>query len=155
MKVCKFIVRKEFPDFFSKIGWGYIKNVTDPIFLQNVQLDTISARQCYKYQYPDNPPGPDQLESIYCLGGTNGNETMCLGDSGGPAFWEDPNDTNRAFLIGIASSYLALEDQTCGEEPFIPGMFSRVNIDNTLKWLLSNAGTDLDDCLLKENFLKK
>ena len=31
------------------------------------------------------------------------NETICPGDSGSPIIWEDPNDNNRAYLVGIAS----------------------------------------------------
>ena len=138
---------------FYKIGWGYVKNFTDPIFLQNVDLKRISGVQCYKHQFPHHPI-PKNLGIGYCLNGTNGYETLCVGDSGGPAFWEDQEDSNRAYLIGIASASYGRKDQACGEEPFRPAMFSRVNIANTLNWLIPNAGIDLDDCLLEENYLR-
>ena len=38
----------------------------------------------------------------FCVIGQN-NETICPGDSGSPIIWEDPNDDNRAYLVGIAS----------------------------------------------------
>ena len=90
-------------------------------------------------------------EVVYCLTGAYGNETMCDGDSGGPAFWEDTKDGNRAYLIGIgSSSNHGDRELACGEAPFKPGIFSRVNTDTTLNWLLSNAGKDLKKCLLEE-----
>ena len=109
--------------------------------------------QCYKHQFPHHPI-PKKLGIGYCLNGTNEYETLCEGDSGGPAFWEDQEDSDRAYLIGIASAAYGRKNQVCGEEPFRPAMFSRVNIANTLNWLIPNAGIDLDECLLDENFLR-
>ena len=111
---------------------------------------------CHKhiFSFPNFPPVPKDLGIGYCLNGTNGYETMCVGDSGGPAFWEDQEDSNRAYLIGIFSNFFKRKKQVCGEEPFFPGLFSRVNIAKTLNWLLPNAGKDLDDCLLEESVLK-
>ena len=142
-----------FNHFFYKIGWGDIENDGDPIFLQNVELNMISGLHCYKHQWPDLPV-PKDLGTGYCLNGTNGNETLCIGDSGGPAFWEDQNDSGRAYLIGIAAeTYFPLTDQKCGEEPINPGVFARVNVANTLNWLIPNAGKELEDCLLDDCLL--
>ena len=101
-------------------------------------------------QYPGNLI-PKDLGMGYCLNGTNGNETLCEGDSGGPAFWEDKDDFNRAYLVGIASTRWTVSPfQQCGDRPIQPGKFSRVNIAKTLNWLLVNSGTDLEDCLLEQ-----
>ena len=79
---------------------------------------------------------------------------MCMGDSGGPAFWEDQNDSDRAYLIGIASAYFKIKaNQACGEDPLYPGVFARVNVANTLNWLIPNAGKELEDCLLDDCLL--
>ena len=118
---------------------------------------------CFKNQYPDLPV-PKDLGIGYCLNGTIGIETMCLGDSGGPAFWEDQNDSDRAYLIAIASHTITIDSDddyddssynktkinpTCGQQTY-PGIFSRVNVANTLNWLIPNAGKDLEKCLLEE-----
>ena len=41
----------------------------------------------------------------FCAKGKN-DEHTCAGDSGGAAIWKDPKDQNRAYVLGIASSFV-------------------------------------------------
>ena len=83
------------------IGWGAIDaKESDPIFLQNAQVNMIPNDKCYeienykkKRKFTDNG---------FCLMGKNG-KTSCYGDSGSPVIWEDPNDDDHPYLLGITS----------------------------------------------------
>ena len=53
----------------------------------------------------NDPVNWGKLKKIgFCAKGKN-NEISCAGDSGGAAVWKDPKDQNRAYVLGIASTF--------------------------------------------------
>ena len=60
-------------------------------------------------------------------------QTICEGDSGGPVIWEDKNDLNRAYLMGIASQKHGLG---CGISPNKPSKFALIPAPNVLDWIV-------------------
>ena len=63
-------------------------------------MKTISDEECYKIQ--NNDRKRKKFTNGFCILGEN-RESPCQGDSGSPVIWEDRNNDNRAFLMGIIS----------------------------------------------------
>ena len=83
------------------IGWGAIDaKESDPTFLQNAQVKMIPNDKCYEIENWRNKT--KYIDNGFCLLGING-ETSCYGDSGSPVIWEDPNNDNHPYLLGITS----------------------------------------------------
>ena len=63
--------------------------------------------------------------------------------------------TNK--FLGITSARMSIENQTCGEPPFLPSTFTQIKKDFTLKWLEDIGKKDLRDCFpeSKPNQTKK
>ena len=59
-------------------------------------------------------------------------QIICQGDSGGPVIWEDKNDLNRAYLMGIASE----GHFGCGKSPNGPSNFALIPAPNVLDWIV-------------------
>ena len=55
----------------------------------------------------------------FCAKGKN-NEINCKGDSGGAAIWKDPRDQNRAYVLGLASSFVKCDG-------IHPGIFTAIS----------------------------
>ena len=70
--------------------------------------------------------------NTFCVRGLN-EQTICEGDSGGPVIWEDKNDLNRAYLMGIASQKQGLG---CGISPNNPSNFALIPAPNVLDWIV-------------------
>ena len=72
----------------------------------------------------------------------NRSVTACHGDSGGPVIWEDKNDQNRAYLMGIVSR----GDGGCGKgDPAKPRR--DVWIKKLSKWLILYGDPEIEKCL--------
>ena len=95
------------------------------------------------------------------LTGVN-DETICIGDDGGPAVYEYPFDNNRAYLFGIASEMPRILHANgtlldmCGlPQPIIPAKFSF--LDNAVdRWYLWDSTEvryrqEVYDCLADIN----
>ena len=92
---------------------GLVNENVRPRVLQEVTLITYTPDQCYKKHFYYNPevvqlPIPVQKGYGSCTVdgyGHNypntGQSSTCPGDSGSPVFWEDINDNQRAYMIGI------------------------------------------------------
>ena len=55
----------------------------------------------------------------FCAKGKN-DEINCKGDSGGAAIWKDPKDQNRAYVLGLASSFVKCDG-------IHPGIFTAIS----------------------------
>ena len=85
------------------------------IFFHNAILLSINSLPKYKHcartwtwstlAHLNDPVNWGKLKKIgFCAKGKN-NEISCAGDSGGAAVWKDPKDQNRAYVLGIASTF--------------------------------------------------
>nr|AQM58410.1 venom s1 protease 37 [Pristhesancus plagipennis] len=81
----------------TAIGWGFMDfKATKPDALQKVRINVVSPTYCYSYQQFNREEGFQ-----YCT--HQGDQTgQCVGDSGGPILWRDP-DTNRYTLLAAPS----------------------------------------------------
>ena len=77
---------------------------------------------------------------------------------GGPAIWEDRDDHNRAYVIGIISM---MQFDICGDEPLhkptIPNIFAAIP-GKVSKWIHKNIKEDLEcdgNVQSTENLVKK
>ena len=111
----------------------------------------IPNEKCYEIQ--NNTLKIRYFDKGFCVMGQN-NETICPGDSGSPIIWEDPNDNNRAYLVGIASqkepTIANLNNPYCGPLAEIPAKYAKVidgNIDILEFWF--NGGKDFDSAICK------
>ena len=78
--------------------------------LQEVDLITNTKAECYMRSWswlgiPISIPvwlgfGSCTIDGFGRTYPDTGNRSTCLGDSGGPIFWEDFNDNERAYMIG-------------------------------------------------------
>ena len=97
---------------------GLVNANVRPRVLQEVTLITYTPDQCYKKHFYYNPDyNPDEVEQhpipVWKGYGSctvdgyghnypkTGQSSTCPGDSGSPVFWEDINDNQRAYMIGI------------------------------------------------------
>ena len=65
----------------------------------------------------------------------------CLGDDGGPLFWEDPDDFEKGYLVGITS----LGGMDCSlEDATMPVVYTYVA--SIFSWMLKVAGPDIQEC---------
>ena len=134
------------------IGWGQTDaNGKDPVYLQNAQVKIISDELCYEIQKSKKKKN---FNNGFCLMGDKG-ETSCVGDSGSPVIWEDPNDNNRAYLFGITSQknyppnslpVLDPDAPTCGPFAEFPSKFIKI-IDGERDLLKHWFNIDFDECL--------
>ena len=133
-------------------GWGeYDKTANESDILQSAVVQKVGNIYCHQQVFPDSQHAVD-LENDYkgfCVIGKMRKESICIGDSGGPAIWEDPKYNNRAYLMGIASEKGG--DLVCGKYPVLPSTFSSVP-GEVMKWVLKHGGEDVDDCLVKNSF---
>jgi len=87
-------------------GWGYIKESVGPTSdtLQQVGIPLVAAQPC-RENYKEVPGKKvDINENIeFCYGFEKGGKAQCLGDSGGPLAFQDPNDEGRWKQLGIIS----------------------------------------------------
>ena len=83
--------------------------------------------------------------NTFCVRGLK-EQTICQGDSGGPVIWEDKNDMNRAYLIGIASK---AQSVGCGNPPNSPSIFALIPAPNVLDWIVKfdYEHREIIDCL--------
>ena len=90
---------------------GELKYKVRPKVLQEVKLITNTPAQCYKRYFYLNPEMPISIPVWLGYGSCTvdgfeftypdtGDRSTCIGDSGGPTFWEDFNDKQRAYMIG-------------------------------------------------------
>ena len=133
-------------------GWGeYDKTANESDILQSAVVQKVGNIYCHQQVFPDSQHAVD-LENDhkgFCVIGKMRKESICIGDSGGPAIWEDPKYNNRAYLMGIASEKGG--DLVCGKYPVLPSTFSSVP-GEVMKWVLKHGGEDVDDCLVKNSF---
>ena len=133
-------------------GWGeYDKTANESDILQSAVVQKVGNIYCHQQVFPDSQHAVD-LENDYkgfCVIGKMRKESICIGDSGGPAIWEDPKYNNRAYLMGIASEKGG--DLVCGKYPVLPSTFSSV-LGEVMKWVLNHGGEDVDECLVKNSF---
>ena len=60
--------------------------------------------------------------SGFCASGNKHEETVCVGDSGGPVIWIDRKDQNKEYLIGTPSA-----SHHCGKKPSTtPNIFAAI-----------------------------
>ncbi|KAK9504743.1 hypothetical protein O3M35_008936 [Rhynocoris fuscipes] len=81
----------------AAIGWGFMDlKATKPDALQKVNINVVPPNYCYGYEQFNKEEGFQ-----YCThqGDHSG---QCVGDSGGPILWRDP-DTNRYTLVAAPS----------------------------------------------------
>ena len=132
-------------------GWGeYDSTERESDVLQSAVVEKVGNIYCHQQIYPDHPHAVD-IENDhkgFCVIGKIRKETICVGDSGGPAIWEDPKFNNRAYLMGIASE---MGGYTCGKHPVLPATFASVP-GEVMKWVLKHGGEDVEDCLVKKSF---
>ena len=114
-------------------------------------MQKVGNIKCFLDHHPKHVHAKDLDQSRigFCLIGKHRKESACVGDSGGPAIWEDPKFNNRAYLMGIASEMGG--KGVCGEEPVLPSTFSSVP-GEVMKWVLKHGGKDVEDCLVKNTF---
>ena len=133
-------------------GWGeYDSTARESDILQSAVVRKVGNIYCHQQVFPGHQHAVD-LENDhkgFCVIGKMRKETICIGDSGGPAIWEDPKFNNRAYLMGIASEKGG--DSVCGKQPVLPSTFSSVP-GKVMKWVLKHGGEDVDDCLVKNSF---
>ena len=133
-------------------GWGeYGTNTNESDILLSAVVQKLGNIYCHQLKYPKRPHAAN-LENDhkgFCVLGKMRKESICIGDSGGPAIWEDPKYNNRAYLMGIASEKGG--DLVCGKYPVLPSTFSSVP-GKVMKWVLKHGGKDVDDCLVKNSF---
>ena len=131
-------------------GWGeYDKSKCASDILQSAIVKKVGNIYCHQKWYKYDPHAVD-LENDpkgFCVVGKMRKVATCVGDSGGPAIWEDPKYNNRAYLMGIACE----GKPVCGKKPIVPSKFSSVP-GEVMKWILKHGGEDVDDCLVKNSF---
>ena len=133
-------------------GWGeYDSTANESDILQSAVVQKVGNIYCHQQVFPDSQHAVD-LENDhkgFCVIGKMRKESICIGDSGGPAIWEDPKYNKRAYLMGIASEMGG--KGVCGQEPVLPSTFSSVP-GEVMEWVLKHGGKDVDDCLVKNSF---
>ncbi|XP_059079997.1 chymotrypsin B-like [Tigriopus californicus] len=86
------------PRLGISIGWGITENGTLSDVLQQVEINIISSEVC---QQIIGPLGVQVSPVMMCtLGGPNGGESTCNGDSGGPLM---VRQDNKFILVGLVS----------------------------------------------------
>ena len=133
-------------------GWGeYNRTGFESDILQSAIVQKLGNIYCHQLTYPKRPHAANLEEDHkgFCVLGKMRKESVCAGDSGGPAIWEDPIYNNRAYLMGIASEMGG--KGLCGQEPILPSTFSSVP-GEVMEWVLKHGGKDVDDCLVKNSF---
>ena len=105
----------------TAIGWGLIDNNGNQADdLQQVKLPVYSAEECGSiYQELEG----DTLR--FCAGFVEGGKDTCLGDSGGPLFYEE-ND------IPVIAGVVSIGPEQCAS-PNLPGVYMKV--DQYLAWI--------------------
>uniref|UniRef100_A0AB38ZEQ7 Venom S1 protease 38 n=1 Tax=Oncocephalus sp. TaxID=2944721 RepID=A0AB38ZEQ7_9HEMI len=79
------------------IGWGFIDmKATEPDALQETTVKVVNPSLCSAYNQFDMKEG---YQFCTYQGGSSG---QCVGDSGGPILWRDP-ETNRYTLVAFPS----------------------------------------------------
>ncbi|XP_060536206.1 ovochymase-1-like [Cylas formicarius] len=114
-------------DFVGEIvtilGWGSVDGTMPiPDVLREASITVISNLQCAQQQR-------DQIISENICTLTQGLRA-CIGDSGGPLLWTDPN-TQRLHLVGVISRGLACPVNS-------PGINTRVT--SYLNWIVDRTG---------------
>ena len=73
-------------------------------------------------------------------------QNSCFGDSGGPAIWEDTNDRNRAYLVGII---FMGSNTICGIIPTNKFLSSQaVTVPGRVyAWVYSKTQPEIIECL--------
>ena len=135
-------------------GWGEYENYENSNgklseLLKSAVVQKVGNIKCFLDYYPKSvhEKNLDQSRSAFCLIGKHRKESICVGDSGGPAIWEDAKFNNRAYLMGIASE---TSNSLCGLEPIAPSIFATLPGD-VMKWVLKHGGDEVDDCLVKDS----
>ena len=139
--------RWNYHDFIIS-GWGEYDNTTKSSeILKSAVVQKIGNIKCFFDHHPKDVHAKDLDQSHigFCLIGKHRKESTCVGDSGGPAIWEDPKFNNRAYLMGIAS-----EGEVCGKHPIVPSTFSSVP-GKVMKWILKKGENDVNECLVKNS----
>ena len=142
--------RWNYHDFIIS-GWGDHDNSTiESEILKSAIVQKVGNIKCFLDRFPKevHEKDLDQSRIGFCLIGKHRKESLCVGDSGGPAIWEDPKYNNRAYLMGIASE---THHEKCGNPPIAPSTFVAVPGD-VMTWVLSKGGKDVDECLVKDSF---
>ena len=73
----------------------------------------------------------------FCAKGKN-NEITCAGDSGGAAIWRDPKDQNRAYVLGLASTFVNCDG-------IHPSIFSAIS-GKVAVWVYEKIKSTIEEC---------
>ena len=142
--------RWNYHDFIIS-GWGEYDNTTKSSeILKSAVVQKIGNIKCFFDHHPKDVHAKDLDQSHigFCLIGKHRKESTCVGDSGGPAIWEDPKYNNRAYLMGIASEMGS--EGVCGKHPIVPSTYSSIP-GEVMNWILKKGGNDVNECLVKNS----
>ena len=129
---------------YNIAGWGYGERESE--LLEYAEVQVVPKMTCYKKwnKYLPTTPYFFRNNSI-CVEGYSGPLGACVGDKGGPLFWQHPFDELRGYIVGLAS----FEDKFCdnGENngPLKP--FKYAYIPKVIEWIMSLGDKELIQCL--------
>uniref|UniRef100_T1KFU8 Peptidase S1 domain-containing protein n=1 Tax=Tetranychus urticae TaxID=32264 RepID=T1KFU8_TETUR len=119
-------------------GWGDTDpSKTGSAVLREVDVDFIPKSTCYEMQYNywirksnfqqyyrfNLPP---IHENHICALNTLTSGAPCIGDSGGPLMFKDPQN-GRWYLIGVVSGVASSTRDFCGVDLGVPGLFTSIS----------------------------